>query len=544
MPTSDDVIPTFHYKMPEVPEHLKKLPDRVGTTLSGKTIFMTGSSGFLGKVLLEKIMRKTPDFKHIYLLMRPKKGKEGRQRLDEMFNLALFDKLKEMHGLDLFKRVSTINGDVLSIDLGLSKEDRELLQNEVNVVFHSAATIRFDEPLRKAVLLNTRGTKYMMELSEGMKNLELHVHISTAYCHLDQKVLEEKPYPSATDPYKIITSCELMDEELVESVSDKILKEFPNSYAFTKNLSESIVSDFVKKGVPAIILRPSIVIPTWQEPIPGWMDNINGPTGLLIGAGKGVIRTMYCNNDGYADYLPVDICVNGIMLASWKYLKLGFKENYVYNLTTNSEWQITWQQIIDVGKDIATNDIPLSGAVWYPGGSMKRSRIIHNICVILFHMIPAYFLDAIIYLSGNKPVLLRVHDRINKGFKVFEYYANNQWDFKNDQIRSLRSTLNERERIEYKIDGDNMDIKLYFSDCILSAREYILKDKPSTIPAARRHMKRLYWVDLLTRITFFSFIIFFLISSTETYKSMISLTNSYYQRVFPDTEALPQTVKE
>ena len=88
MPKNDE-IPTFNYKMPVVPEHLKTLPDRVGATLSGKTMFMTGSSGFLGKVLLEKIMRKTPDFKHIYLLMRPKKGKEGRQRLDEMFNLAV-----------------------------------------------------------------------------------------------------------------------------------------------------------------------------------------------------------------------------------------------------------------------------------------------------------------------------------------------------------------------------------------------------------------------------------------------------------------------
>lgn len=65
------------------------------------------------------------------------------------------------------------------------------------------------------------------------------------------------------------------------------------------------------------------MIPTWQEPIAGWMDNINGPTGLLIGAGKGVIRTMYCNNTGYADYLPVDICVNAILLAIWKYNVLG-----------------------------------------------------------------------------------------------------------------------------------------------------------------------------------------------------------------------------
>lgn len=63
-----------------------------------------------------------------------------------------------------------------------------------------------------------------------------------------------------------------------------------------------------------------IVIPIWKEPLPGWTDNINGPTGLLIGAGKGVIRTMFCNNQGYADYLPVDITVNGIILLTWNYI--------------------------------------------------------------------------------------------------------------------------------------------------------------------------------------------------------------------------------
>lgn len=62
------------------------------------------------------------------------------------------------------------------------------------------------------------------------------------------------------------------------------------------------------------------VIPIWKEPLPGWTDNINGPMGLLIGAGKGVIRTMYCNQEGYADYLPVDIAVNGVLLAAWNFI--------------------------------------------------------------------------------------------------------------------------------------------------------------------------------------------------------------------------------
>jgi fatty acyl-CoA reductase len=41
---------------------------------------------------------------------------------------------------------------------------------------------------------------------------------------------------------------------------------------------------------------------------------------LLIGAGKGVIRTMYCNQEGYGDYLPVDIAVNGVLLAAWNFI--------------------------------------------------------------------------------------------------------------------------------------------------------------------------------------------------------------------------------
>lgn len=52
------------------------------------------------------------------------------------------------------------------------------------------------------------------------------------------------------------------------------------------------------------------------------VDNINGPTGLLIGAGKGVLRSMYSDPNSYGDFVPVDYAGNGIMVCSW---------NFVYN---------------------------------------------------------------------------------------------------------------------------------------------------------------------------------------------------------------------
>lgn len=79
-------------------------------------------------------------------------------------------------------------------------------------------------------------------------------------------------------------------------------------------------------------------------------------------------------------------------------------ERRIAHLTSSMEWQVSWQEIIDIGKQIVTEKIPLNGAVWYPGGSMKRSKLHHQICVFFFHTIPAYFLDAIIYLAGHKPV--------------------------------------------------------------------------------------------------------------------------------------------
>lgn len=50
----------------------------------GRSIFITGGTGFMGKVLVEKLLRSCPGIKNIYLLMRPKKGQSIDERLEEL----------------------------------------------------------------------------------------------------------------------------------------------------------------------------------------------------------------------------------------------------------------------------------------------------------------------------------------------------------------------------------------------------------------------------------------------------------------------------
>lgn len=79
--------------------------------------------------------------------------------------------LKKVRGPEVIKKVEAIAGDVILPDLGIAKEDREKIAAETDIIYHCAATIRFDEPLKKAVLLNVRGTKLMLELAKECKKL-------------------------------------------------------------------------------------------------------------------------------------------------------------------------------------------------------------------------------------------------------------------------------------------------------------------------------------------------------------------------------------
>lgn len=51
-------------------------------------------------------------------------------------------------GGDWRSKILPVKGDIAEENLGMSDEDWEMLQEDVEIVFHSAATVRFDEDLK------------------------------------------------------------------------------------------------------------------------------------------------------------------------------------------------------------------------------------------------------------------------------------------------------------------------------------------------------------------------------------------------------------
>jgi fatty acyl-CoA reductase len=67
----------------------------------------------------------------------------------------------------------TIAGDCSIAGLGLSLTDRQTLISNINLIFHCAATIKFDENLKLAIDINVHGTKDVIDLGKEMKHLKV-----------------------------------------------------------------------------------------------------------------------------------------------------------------------------------------------------------------------------------------------------------------------------------------------------------------------------------------------------------------------------------
>lgn len=53
--------------------------------------------------------------------------------------------------------------------------------------------------------------------------------------------------------------------------------------------------------------------PAHKEPLPGWVDSLNGPIGVMVGGGKGVIRSMLCDETLLSEVVPVDIAIAALI---------------------------------------------------------------------------------------------------------------------------------------------------------------------------------------------------------------------------------------
>uniref|UniRef100_A0A1I8NAX1 Fatty acyl-CoA reductase n=1 Tax=Musca domestica TaxID=7370 RepID=A0A1I8NAX1_MUSDO len=484
-------------------------------------IFITGGTGFIGKALIEKLLRSVPKFGKIYVLIRSKKGKSSQERFEEILNSTLFERARQEQP-ESFKRIFAIDGDCNDLGLGISQDNLKKLQN-VNLIFHVAACVRFDDHFRNSVFLNTRGTHEMVKIAEGLTKLRAFIHVSTTYAHPDRRTVEEKIYPPYADWRTTIKLAETYDDETLDLLFPKYGESHPNTYTFTKSLAEQIIREYRTK-LPVAIFRPSIVISSIEEPVPGWVDNFNGPLGMMVACGVGIMRTNNGNPDCIPDFIPVDFCVRTLLLTAYKVVTQPAAVDVagdveVFHCANSKMNAISTGELIDLGKKVILEN-PLEKCIWLPHGDITRCDVWHYIRLFFVQILPAILLDCILRFTKYPPFLMKLQRRIHCTKNSLELFINTEWNFINTRLMALEDLVNDGEK---KIFGFmhyiEFDKKVFLANGIKGAKQFLLKERPIASPQARLRLRIFMVLHYTLKYTLYYYIVRYIFRTLNAYFS-------------------------
>jgi NAD(P)-dependent dehydrogenase (short-subunit alcohol dehydrogenase family) len=191
--------------------------------------FVTGGTGFIGRFLIDKLIRREG---LIHVLVR----KESVAKLDE---------LRRRWGADA-KRVIPVVGDLAKPKLGVSAADIAKLKGKVKHVFHLAAIYDLAADAESQEKANIDGTRNAVHFADAVKAGCFHHVSSIAAAGLYDGVFREDMFEEA--------------------------EELDHPYFRTKHDSEGIVRKECK--APWRVYRPAIVVGHSKT---GEIDKIDGP---------------------------------------------------------------------------------------------------------------------------------------------------------------------------------------------------------------------------------------------------------------------------
>ncbi len=335
---------------------------------AGKTVLITGSTGFLGKSIVEKLLRSVPEVERINLAIRASARRSAAERLHkEVLTSPAFKPLREKLGEEAFsqlvaKKLAVVEIDLGKEGLGLTEESRKIVFGS-QIVIASAAAVEFDNPADLSAQTNLLGASRLVDtLAKGGGDPHL-VHISTAYVGgmLRGLVREELPFDPGLNwrhEAQILSTLRPVVEEesrspevlaklvkqarsrmgpagtpavarTVERLRDKWVKDrlvergrmharalgFSDIYSFTKAMAERAVVE-LHGNLPLSIVRPSIIESALAEPFPGWLEGFRMAEPIILAYGRRVLEDFSGLPDALLDIIPADYVVNAVLAVA------------------------------------------------------------------------------------------------------------------------------------------------------------------------------------------------------------------------------------
>jgi nucleoside-diphosphate-sugar epimerase len=459
---------------------------RLHLHLRGKTVLLTGGTGFLGKVVVERLLRCAPEIARIYLLIRTQRDPEAPPisadaRFEtEVLPSGAFDALARDYGdrWPAFARdkIVPVAGDVSQPRLGLSDDAYAALTSSTDIIINSAASVTFDAPIDEALLHNTRSVAHVAEFARACRSTVL-VHVSTAFVAgqrtgriaeaplspdissaevgaIDEAVAAVRREAAGGRWNARTTRARLADEGMTRA---KRLG-WHDTYTFTKALGEMTLARN-RGDVPTAIIRPTIIESSFRDPAPGWLENLNVVDPLFVEYGRGRMPDFPVGLDTVYDMVPVDFVANAL-LAVLPRVAESTAISY-YTIGSGVLNPVTGAHLYEFAKDYFTRH-PMYDRRGQPIPAKELTSP-------TFERFREMFADQARRSSSIKRLLYLAD--------LYETYISATSVFDTTNTERLLGDLDEADRMSFDFDARRIDWRAYIQDVhIPGLRRHVLRE--------------------------------------------------------------------
>ena len=354
-----------------MPENKHQNELHVRNAFAGKHVFVTGVTGFVGKVFLAMLIDELPEIRKVSLLVRGGKHSSALARFEEIANTSpVFRPLKKKYGAELgnflTKKIEVLDGDVSQPMCGLSESTVARLTENLDLVIHVAGLTDFEPDPNEALAINVFGAKHAADIAARTKRARM-MHVSTCFVvgNKPGQVAEEllrdvapngKPMNAALEVENLQRRV-LEAENKSEKRMPKHLKRariaeglahaeefgFPNLYTFSKSLAERTLS--ARTDIALTIARPSIVECALSYPLKGWNEGLN-TSAPLVWLLATPFRELPSKPDHHFDVVPVDLVCRGMIAIAAAHLEN--RAELVYQLASSDTNPMNIGRAIDL----------------------------------------------------------------------------------------------------------------------------------------------------------------------------------------------------
>ncbi|WP_417529773.1 fatty acyl-CoA reductase [Marinobacter lipolyticus] len=488
-----------------------ELSSTVLEQLRGKHVLVTGTTGFLGKVVLEKLIRAVPDIGGIHLLIRGnKRHPNARERFfHEIATSSVFERLRQEdnEAFEAFieERVHCITGEVTKPRFGLTPERFTALANQADAFINSAASVNFREELDKALTINTLCLNNVVELARRNRKMAV-IQVSTCYVNgknsgqVTESVIKPagESIPRSTAGYYEIEELVRLLEDKIADVrsrySGKVLEKklvdlgiqeanrygWSDTYTFTKWLGEQLLMKALDQRALTIV-RPSIIESALEEPAPGWIEGVKVADAIILAYAREKVTLFPGKRSGIIDVIPVDLVANAIILSLAEALAEA-PQRRIYQCCSGSSNPISLGEFIDHLMAESKANYAAYDQLFYRQPSKPFIAVNRKLfdAVVGGMRVPLSLTSRVMRMLGQNRELktLRNLDTSRSLATIFGFYTAPDYIFRNDSLQALASRMGERDQALFPVDARRIDWSLYLRKIHLAGlNQYALKER-------------------------------------------------------------------